>query len=455
MNLPKYPKYKNSGVEWLGDVPEHWDVSRFKKVFKERRQKSVSGGEELLSVSSYYGVKRKLETIEEGEYLSRAESLEGYKVCEPGDLVMNIMLAWNRGLGFAWQHGIVSPSYSVFSVTDRSDPRFLDYLVRSDEYIRYFKAFSYGVIDSRLRLYPEMFGRLSCALPSSDEQSTIAAFLDHETARIDALIEEQKRLIKLLKEKRQAVISHAVTKGLDPNVPMKDSGVEWLGEVPAHWAKVRLKHVLKRIIDTEHKTAPVQEDGSYLIVRTSNVRDGALVFSDAKYTDYEGFVEWTRRGVPAPGDVLFTREAPAGEACVVPKGVDLCLGQRMVLFKPKKDRVLSDFVVYSLYAGLSEEFVESLSQGSTVAHFNMSDIGNIPLFEPPLSEQEKIVGDINRRLHVFDSLISEAKSSVDLMHERRSALISAAVTGKIDVRDWQRPASSSLTEQSATEGAPA
>ena len=207
MSFPSYPGYKHSGVELLGEFPDHWALKRFKNVFVERAERSTDGSEELLSVSAYFGIKPRSETLDEGDHLSRAESLEGYKVCQAGDLVINIMLAWNRGLGFSWQRGIVSPAYCVFYVTDGSVPEFLDYLVRSDECIRYFKTHSAGIMDSRLRLYPESFGRLFTAIPPACEQTQIARFLDHETARIDALIEEQQRLIELLKEKRQAVIT--------------------------------------------------------------------------------------------------------------------------------------------------------------------------------------------------------------------------------------------------------
>ena len=260
MSFPAYPEYKNLSVEWYGAVPCHWEVRRYKQVFKERGERSITGQEELLSVSEYYGVKPRAMTLDEGDHLSRAESLEGYKVCYDGDLVMNIMLAWKRGLGFSWQKGIVSPAYSVFSVIDGSDPQFLHFLLRANESIRYFKAYSSGVIDSRLRLYPESFGRLYVAMPPHDEQQKIAAFLDHETAKIDALIAEQQRLIELLKEKRQAVISHAVTKGLNPNAPMKDSGVEWLGEVPEHWGVGPIKYVWD-VVDCKHLTADFIEEG--------------------------------------------------------------------------------------------------------------------------------------------------------------------------------------------------
>ncbi len=245
--------------------------------------------------------------------------------------------------------------------------------------------------------------------------------------------------IELLKEKRQAVISQAATKGLNPDAPMKDSGVEWLGEVPAHWIQVQVKHVVRKIIDTEHKTAPFCDDGAYMVVRTSNVRDGKLITDGIRFTDLDSYEEWTRRGKPEAGDILFTREAPAGEACLVPEGVELCLGQRMVLFKVMRERVVPEYVIHSIYAGLADEFIKALSQGSTVAHFNMGDIGSIPLFEPPLEEQIEIVEYLRLQLGKFGALMGKAAESVALMREHRTALISAAVTGKIDVRGWHKP----------------
>ncbi|MFK7827506.1 MAG: restriction endonuclease subunit S [Oligoflexales bacterium] len=253
------------------------------------------------------------------------------------------------------------------------------------------------------------------------------------------MIEKQKNLIKLLKEKRQAVISHAVTKGLNPDAPMKDSGVEWLGEVPEHWDKIRIKYVLLSIIDAEHKTADYFEEGEYLVCRTTNVREGKLKVEGGKYTNLQTYQAWIKRGKPDVGDILFTREAPAGEACLVPEKPKLCLGQRMVLFKLDKTRIVPQFALYSIYSGLADDFIKQLSQGSTVSHFNMADIANIPLLEPTLNEQTKIVHYLDRILLKYDALQQSAENSIQLIVERRTALISAAVTGKIDVRNWQAP----------------
>ena len=220
-----YPEYKSTGLEFIKNIPSTWSILKGKFVFSEFSERSTTGLETLLSVSEYYGVKPRQDVIADGDFLSRAESLIDYKKCQKNDLVMNIMLAWKRGLGVTKYDGIVSPAYSVFRFNKTANPDYMHFLLRTDTYTGYFKTRSTGVIDSRLRLYPENFGNVPILLPPVDQQERIANFLDHETAKIDTLIDKQQQLIQLLKEKRQAVISHAVTKGLNPNAPMRDSGV--------------------------------------------------------------------------------------------------------------------------------------------------------------------------------------------------------------------------------------
>jgi len=263
MSVAPYPEYKDSGVEWIGSIPRHWAVGRFKHLLRERDARSDDGAETLLSVSAYTGVTPRSDIIDSDEHLTRAESLVGYKIVQPDDLVINIMLAWNRGLGVSNYHGIVSPAYAVFQPLGALLPTYAHYALRSDEYIKYFKAYSTGVIDSRLRIYPEVFLGLKCALPPIPDQSAIAAFLDQETGKIDALVAEQERLIALLKEKRQAVISQAVTKGLNPNAPMKDSGIEWLGQVPAHWTITKTSYLFKSAMGQTILAEELVEDGEW------------------------------------------------------------------------------------------------------------------------------------------------------------------------------------------------
>jgi type I restriction enzyme S subunit len=437
MSFPAYPDYKHSGVELLAEYPSHWVLKRFKNVFEERAERSSDGSEELLSVSAYFGVKPRSETLDEGDHLSRAESLEGYKVCRAGDLVINIMLAWNRGLGFSWQHGIVSPAYSVFHVTDGSFPKFLDYLVRSDECIRYFKTHSAGIMDSRLRLYPESFGRLFSVIPPAGEQAQIARFLDHETARIDALIEEQQRLIELLKEKRQSVISHAVTKGLDPTVPMKNSGFEWLGEVPAHWVVAGLKWFWS-VTDCKHITAEFVDDGVPL-ASIREVQCRYVTLENAKQTTevfYRQLIEAGRK--PVAGDLIFSRNATVGEvAQVADWHPPFAMGQDVCLLKKQFEWLSSDYLQAVLRSPVVTVQLDNLMIGSTFKRVNVEDIRGLVVPMPPEDEQQLIAEYVNSETGIFDSLLSECQGTIGLLQERRSVLISAAVTGKIDVRGWQ------------------
>jgi type I restriction enzyme S subunit len=434
MSFPRYPKYKDSGVEWLGEVPEHWESVRFRRVLRERQERSTDGSELLLSVSAYTGVTPRSEIIDEGEHLSRADSLEGYKICRRDDLVMNIMLAWNCGLGFTGYDGIVSPSYCVFRLIDESVPRFLHYLVRSNEYTLYFKAFSAGVVDSRLRLYPETFGQLSCLLPPPIEQSAIATFLDRETAKIDGLIAEQQRLIELLQEKRQAVISHAVTKGLNPDALMKDSGIEWLGEVPEHWEVWKVSRAFSLIGSgtTPRSDNPeYYEDGVIPWVNTGDLTDGQLLDCPKRVTA-KALADHTSLRLYPPGSLLFAMygatigklallgfEATVNQACCV-------LGDGTAVEPP--------FMFY-WFLGMRSNIL-SLATGGGQPNVSQDIVRSLRVACPDTAEQLRIVAFLNAKTETLELLQTECWTAITLLQERRAALISAAVTGQIDVRGF-------------------
>ena len=259
--MEQYDKYKPSGVDWIGEIPEHWGVERTKWLFAEsklRNRESESFDEDLLSVSEYYGIAKRVERIDNNDILNRAESLSEYKIVTKGELVINIMLAWKKGLGISDYNGIVSPSYCVFKLLDeKNDPKFFHYLYRTDLYAEVFRQNSRGIIDSRLRLYPEEFFNIITIVPSIEEQTAIANFLDEKTAQIDKLITNKQKLIELLKEERTAVINQAVTRGIDPNVKLKSSGINWLGEIPEHWEMKKLKHVMNSL---DHIRVPISAD---------------------------------------------------------------------------------------------------------------------------------------------------------------------------------------------------
>jgi type I restriction enzyme S subunit len=349
---------------------------------------------------------------------------------------MNIMLAWNRGLGFSHQDGIVSPAYCVFRIIDDSHPRFLDYLLRCDEYIDYFKIFSAGVIDSRLRLYPDAFLSLAVALPSPLEQRTIATFLDLEMAKIDALVDEQRRLIELLKEKRQAVISQAVTKGLDPKVRTRDSGIDWLGEVPVHWDVRPLKRDLAFLTSGSRGWAEhYADDGAQFIRITNLTRDGfGLDLADIQRVAVPEGAEGSRTAVQ-DGDLLFSITAFLGSVAVARDlNEPAYVSQHVALARLRPERLMPEWAALVTLSSMGKSYFAEQGYGGTKIQLSLSDVAGLLMTVPPFEEQVAIVNAVVSRMTECGKLIMAARAAIELLQERRAALISAAVTGKIDVR---------------------
>jgi type I restriction enzyme S subunit len=267
LKLKPYHEYKNSGLSLLGKIPAHWNERRAKYFFREVDERSSTGQEELLSVSHMTGVSPR---SEKNVTMFMAESYVGHKLCQAGDLVINTMWAWMAALGVARQTGIVSPSYAVYRPI-RSNlllHDFVDHLLRTKPYASEYVCRSTGIRSSRLRLYPEKFLDIPIICPPYEEQEQILAFLQVKDQAIRRFIRAKRRLIELLNEQKQAIISRAMSRGLDPSVRLKPSSIDWLGDVPGHWEVLPIKRVLARLIDTEHKTAPAVDGGRYMVVRT-------------------------------------------------------------------------------------------------------------------------------------------------------------------------------------------
>ncbi len=271
--------------------------------------------------------------------------------------------------------------------------------------------------------------------PSHDEQRTIAAFLDRETAKIDALIEKKKRLIDLLQEKRAALITQAVTKGFDPNVPMKDSGIEWLGQIPAHWeVKPLTKYTVERS-DYRGKTPEKVISGVFLVT-ARNVRMGLIDYDcSQEFIARDEYDKIMRRGLPNKGDILFTTEAPLGNVAIIDRE-DIALAQRIIRFRMNAKHFDSRFTLYAMMSGFFQAQLISLSTGSTAEGIKASKLPMLRLCAPPcLVEQSGIVSYLDRETSKIDMLVAKISKAIDRLKEYRTALIFAAVTGKIDVRD--------------------
>jgi type I restriction enzyme S subunit len=397
----------------------------------QRRKDSGAAELEPLSVYLQAGVVPR--SSRDDNHNRLGAELSNYLVVEPGDIVFNKLRTWQGGLGVSRHRGIVSPAYFVCRPSPDFEPRFLHYLLRSSPYLAEFTRISKFMPPSQFDIAWDDLRLVPVPARPLGEQRAIADFLDTETARIDALITKKRRMIDLLGEHQRNFVANAVTLGLNGRGRVVETKHAFAPRVASDWRLMRLRHVVREIVDTAHKTAPVVEDGEYLVVRTANVKSGRLVLDGAHFTDHDSWIEWTARGVPEAGDVIFTREAPAGEACLVPDELPLCIGQRTVLLRPSRDLISGAWLLHSLYSGPAQQFIEVLSRSTTVAHINMSDIPDIPIVVPPLAAQEgilKTIGDVTDRSEAISSRLA---TQLNLLQEHRQALITAAVTGELAV----------------------
>jgi type I restriction enzyme S subunit len=430
-NFEKYPAYKDSGVEWLGVIPAGWNAQYgFTFLFESKEKNNGMKRNTVLSLS-YGNIRVKADTELTGLV---PESFETYQLVNKGDIIFRPTDLQNDHTslrsGISDFDGIITSAYLNLRIMPVANTKFVSYIFRCIDNNKVIYGLGSGL---RQNIDYRDFRRFSFPFPPLLEQTAIAAFLDEKTVKIDTAIAQKEQMISLLKERKQILIQNAVTKGINPDAKMKDSDVEWIGEIPEGWEVEPIKYSLNGIIDCEHKTAPFVDEKIFFVVRTSNVKEGKLTFDDAKYTHEKGFVEWTKRGIPAQGDILLTREAPAGEACIVPQDISLCLGQRMVWLKVNSKRMLSQLIIHLIYSKLGRTYIDFLSAGSTVLHFNMSDIKNIPIVIMPFEEQTAIVDFITTQSAKIDTAISIQQQQIAKLKEYKSILIDSAVTGKIKV----------------------
>lgn len=434
MSAPVYASYRDSQLEWLSQVPSHWEVVRLNTLFREVAE---PGSDDLpvLSVSIHSGVSdTELADDEVDRVVARSEDRSKYKRVEPNDLVYNMMRAWQGGFGTVQTSGAVSPAYVVARPTSGQSTRYVERLLRTPNAVGEMKRLSKGVTDFRLRLYWDEFKNIKIALPPVDEQLAIDAFLNRETAKIDALVEAQRRLIELLKEKRQAVISHAVTKGLDPSAPVKDSGVGWLGQVPAHWRVTAIKRLCSRITDGAH-ISPETEGGVYCFVSTRDVSLEGIDFEGCLRTSEASYEYLLRTGCqPEVGDVLFSKDGTVGRTVVVRDRHDFVVASSLIIIRPIATFLDSEFLDFLCQSDVVQNQVESFVKGAGLPRLSISNLMRVVGVFPPISEQGEIANLLADISMQFAALVREAEAAITLLQERRAALISAAVTGKIDVR---------------------
>ena len=424
---------KDSGIEWIGEIPEGWKISRIKQLFSEVNDRCENGENyTLLSVSEYYGVAPKSERISDDDMLTHAETLDGYKICKENDLVMNIMLAWKRALGVSKYTGIVSPAYCIYRAKQNMCAKYFHYLFRTDMYANLFKQYSTGIIDSRLRLYSDKFLALKCQVPPIDTQRRIADYLDRKCRQIDAIIAWQQEVIEKLKAYKLSVITEEVTKGLNPDVPMKDSGVEWIGEIPEHWVLNKLKYLSLDIGDGIHATPTYDEDGNVYFVNGNNIGEEYLVFkedtntiSDTEYASY-------KLPILKGNTVFVTLNGATYGKISFYHGEKILLG-KIAGFITLKSTESREFIRYYLQSYTAKLIMDLSLLGSTIANLSLRTLRDFVIPYPPIEEQIQIVNHLNNRTSSIDAAVSKKEKIVDELIDYKKSLIYEVVTGKKEV----------------------
>ena len=425
----KYDAYKDSELPSFGSVPIHWEIVPLCSITTLKSITNVVN-EELLSVYLDKGVIRFDDVTEKRTNVTSLD-LSKYQLVEEGDFVLNNQQAWRGSVGVSIYRGIVSPAYLVLKLSPKVDAKFANYFFRNSAMVSQYLINSKGVGTIQRNLYWQHLKRSDVVLPPREEQIEIAEFLNQKTAEIDQAIAIKEQQIALLNERKQIVIQKAVTQGLDPNVTMKDSGVEWIGQIPEHWEILPLTKYSTRV-DYRGKTPEKVEEGR-LLVTTRNIKNGILDYEISKeYIKESQYKEVMSRGIPKKGDILFTMEAPLGHSAVVDRE-DIAIAQRIIKFRLDSERLNSYFINYYFQTDIFQNYLYGLGTGSTALGIKASKLGLLKLIAPNLYEQEKIVAFLITEEDKFNSAFELLNQEISKLKEYKTTLINDAVTGKIKV----------------------
>jgi type I restriction enzyme, S subunit len=419
---------------WLGNYPAHWQVLRIKNIFSEIEDRSTSGSEDLLSVSHYTGVTLKRDSLNsEDDFISNAETLEGYKKVAQGDLVINIMLAWNGSLGISPYDGITSPAYCVYRAKENNNPEYFGYLFASNLLKTEFRKKSTGIIDSRLRLYSDKFFSIFSVVPPIAEQNQIVEYIKTQSQKINHFISKKQQFITLLKEQRQSVINEAVTKGIDKKVKLKDSGIKWLGNIPEHWEVRRLKNCINGKLRYGANESGYEYNPSwYRYIRiTDFTKEGFLDEHNKLSLPIEIGVEYEL----ADGDILFARSgATVGKTFqfrFVSDEEKYCYAGYLIKASPNESIILSNFLMEYTNSIVFENWKNSIFNKATIENIGADKYCVLKVPVPPITEQKQILDFIKTETATIDTAIAKTVREIELIKEYKEAMIAEAVLGKI------------------------
>lgn len=449
MSFPTYPEYRNTEIQWLGEIPSHWSICALKRGFQILGGTTPSTDDVNWNGPIQWATPADLSGLS-SLYLhstKRTLSRNGMASCGCSMLPVGSIILSTRApigsLAINTEPMTTNQGCKGLVPGDDTDSAFFAYVLSISKAL----LNNLGKGTTFLELSGDELGRFQLMFPPVLEQTQIARFLDHETAKIDALIREQERLIELLQEKRQAVISHAVTKGLDPDVPMKDSGVEWLGAVPEHWEIRKLSTITDKI--TNGYVGPTRGlfvDDGVRYLQSLHIKNNEIRFNQPYFVQPE-WSEQHSKSILREGDVLVVQTGDIGQSAVVTKEFSGSNCHALIVVSPVRKVLNGTYLSWVLNSPYGKHTLLSIQTGALHPHLNCGYVKDVWIPLPPVDEQRRIIEYLQAELASFQSLANEASAVAKILEERRSALISAAVTGKIDVRKWQPPADESAFDK--------
>lgn len=436
MKYQAYPEYKDSGVEWLGEVPSHWEVFRMDDL-AETIKNQVSPNDLNSILVTHYSIPNVQSygtgATEEGQTIDSSKFL-----VNEGDVLFSKLNPRKQTITTVSKHDhrVVASTEFVVLRPVLNDQSFINYLFHSQELNSFACARVESATKSHQRINPSIISKLKFFAASPEDRRKIANFLDQETQKIDNIIAKQQNLIELLKEKRQAVISHAVTKGINQNVKMKDSGVEWLGETPEHWSISQIVHCafVTKLTGFEYTNLwRPSEDGEIIALRGYNIKERELDLAKVERISYN-LSKKLKRSKLYKGDIVFPCTGTIGNAALIKHDDKFHINQNIakICFD---STVMPDFAIYWLTSTFTRDLIDKNNMSGMQPVVLIGDIRKLPIPRLPIDEQVMITNYLDQKMDQFNKLIDRVECATKLLQERKTALISAAVTGKIDVRN--------------------
>ena len=428
MSYAKYESYKDSGVDWLGEIPSDWELLKVKNIFRLVMKFAPKNNDcELLSVYTDIGVKPRKELEERG---NRATTTDGYLIVEKGDIVVNKLLAWMGAIGLSDYDGVTSPAYDILKPKIPIEGIFYHLLFRSPQCTSELRRYSRGIMDMRLRLYFDKFGDVVVPYPNIEVQKKIVSFLAKKTTQIDQAIALKQQQIEKLGEYKQIVIQNAVTKGLNPNAPMKKSGVEWIGDIPEHWEIKKLKFIAE--INKNSLPENTRKDFTFQYVDIGSVSFENGITATEEYI-FQNAPSRARRIAKANDTIISTvRTYLKAIDYIDANKADYIYSTGFAVLTPKNE-ILPKFLTSFVWSLAFTNQVKDFSKGMSYPAINSTDLGNLFLTVPPNNEQVKIVEHIKNLNCKISDTIQSYQTQIDRLKEYKNILINQAVTGKIKI----------------------